>query len=171
VNEQNGILSPSQMLEQLHVLVISALNKDATMRESNDGMDIGLLCIDKKAGKAFFSGAGRPLYYSDKNGLHFIGSDRYSIAGEKKAGDAPFSETEILLEGRTDFYLSSDGYVDQFGEVSGKKFLSKRFKEMLSNISELPMKEQRERIEKEFANWKGKQDQVDDVMVLGVRVN
>jgi tetratricopeptide (TPR) repeat protein len=168
--EREGIPSPSEMLEQLHLLVISALNKDTTARDTNDGMDVGLLCIDKKSRKAYFSSGGRPLYYSNKNNLQIIKSGRYSIAGEKKVGDEPFSEVEIPIDGPTSFYLFSDGYADQFGEASGKKYLSKRFQDLLSGISSLSMKEQGKKVENEFENWKGKLEQVDDVLVIGINV-
>jgi serine phosphatase RsbU (regulator of sigma subunit) len=169
VIEQNEIVSPAEMLEQLHVLVISALNKDTAARESKDGMDMGLVCIDAENKKIIFASAGRPLYYNTTGKADVIKANRYSIAGEKKA-DEKFSETEIPLEKGMAFYLSSDGYADQFGEATGKKFLSKRFQELLSEISSLPMKEQGMKVEEAFVNWKGKVEQVDDVMVIGVRV-
>lgn len=168
--ESPGKPSPSEILELLHVYMIHALNKDADARDTSDGMDIALLCIDATSKKAIFSGAGRPLYFIDKTGFHLIKGDRYSIAGEKKEGDAPFSETEISITDKTTFYLSSDGYVDQFGETTGKKYLSKNFHELLANVSSLPMNEQEERIEKEFLGWKGSLEQVDDVLVVGVKV-
>ena len=169
VIEQNGIFSPAEMIEQLHMLVISALNKDASARESKDGMDMGLLCIDKKNKTVLFASAGRPLYYNTTGKLEVIKASRYSIAGEKKA-EEKFSETEIQLQPGMSFYLSSDGYVDQFGEASGKKFLSKRFQELLAEIFSAPMKEQGRRVEEAFMNWKGKVEQVDDVMVIGVKI-
>jgi len=168
--EQPGKPSPSEILEFLHVLVIHALNKDADARDTNDGMDISLLCIDTTSKKALFSGAGRPLYYVDDSGFHFIKGDRFSIAGEKQEDDAPYTEFEIPLSTKTTFYLSSDGYVDQFGQATGKKYLSKKFNHLLETVSSLPMNEQAEKIDREFANWKGSLEQVDDVMVLGIRV-
>ncbi|CAN5263649.1 hypothetical protein BH09BAC5_BH09BAC5_07400 [soil metagenome] len=168
--ESPGIPSPGQILDQLHSLVIHTLNKDADVRESKDGMDIGLVCIDKKRKKIIFSGAGRPMYLKDDSGLRLIKGDRYSVAGEKKEGENPFSEQTIELQGSISFYLSSDGFVDQFGETTGKKFLSKRFLELLLEINGLPMKEQQFRIEETFSRWKGALEQVDDVMVLGVQI-
>jgi serine phosphatase RsbU (regulator of sigma subunit) len=168
--EMPGTPSPAAMLELLHPMMINAMNKDAEARESNDGMDIALLCIDKNAGKAIFAGAGRPLYYVNANGFYFFKGDRYSIAGEKKESDAPFTEQEISLSAQTTFYLSSDGFVDQFGEKTGKKFLSKRFQELLQSVAALPMKEQQERIQKEFDAWKGNLEQVDDILVMGIKM-
>lgn len=169
--EQPGAPSPSEILELLHVMMIQTLNKDASARDTNDGMDIALLCIDKSAGKAQFAGAGRPLYqYDPVRGMILLKGNRYSVAGEKSSADAPFSETEIPLVPGTVFYMSSDGYADQFGQSTGKKFLSKNFMELLSKVSGFPMKEQAQRIDEEFMKWKGNLEQVDDVLVLGIKV-
>jgi serine phosphatase RsbU (regulator of sigma subunit)/tetratricopeptide (TPR) repeat protein len=168
--EQSSKLLPAEVLEKLHELVINALNKDRAARETNDGMDIALLCIDKKANRVYFSGAARPLYMYGKNGFQVIRGDRYSIAGEKKIGETPFAQTEIPADGKMSFYLSSDGYADQFGESTGKKFLAKRFQDLLASIHELPMEEQRKKIEMAFEGWKGKLEQVDDVLVVGIQI-
>jgi serine phosphatase RsbU (regulator of sigma subunit) len=169
--EQPGTPSPSEILELLHVMMIQALNKDAAARETNDGMDIALLCIDKNNRKARFAGAGRPLYqHIPGRGMQLIKGNRYSVAGEKSAADAPFSEEEFALAPGTIFYMSSDGYADQFGQSTGKKFLSKNFMELLSKVSSLPMKEQAQRIDEEFVKWKGNLEQVDDVLVLGIKI-
>ena len=171
IMEQPGAPSPSEILELLHVMMIQALNKDASARDTNDGMDIALLCIDKPAGKAQFAGAGRPLYqYDPVRGMILLKGNRYSVAGEKSSADAPFSETEIQLVPGTVFYMSSDGYADQFGQSTGKKFLSKNFMELLSKVSGSPMKEQALRIDEEFMKWKGNLEQVDDVLVLGIKI-
>ncbi len=168
--EQPGSPSPSEILELLHVMMIHALNKDADARDTNDGMDIALLCIDKNLSKVTYSGAGRPLYYHDATGMHSVKGNRYSIAGEKSEEDAPFTESEISFVNGTTFYMSSDGYADQFGENSGKKFLSKNFQDLLSKVSSLPISEQSKRIDEEFMKWKGNLEQVDDVLVVGVKI-
>lgn len=171
IMEQGNAKTPSLILDQLHELVINALNKDSSSRETKDGMDIGLLCIDQAAGKAWFAGAGRPLYYSPEPGtIELIRGERNSIAGEKTIGSEPFTQTEIPLKPGAAFYLSSDGYADQFGEASRKKFLAKRFQEFIASVSALPMNTQREKIDANFENWKGKLEQVDDVLVIGVRI-
>ncbi|MBI3509336.1 MAG: tetratricopeptide repeat protein [Bacteroidetes bacterium] len=168
--EENEMHDPSDILGKLHVLVINSLNKDASARDTRDGMDVALVCIDKKAGTILFSGASRPFYYSDKNGFHSIRGDRYSIAGEKKTDGPPFEQHEIKMEENFECWISSDGYADQFGEKTGKKFLAKKFGQLLVSVSGLPMKEQGEKIENAFLEWKGSAEQVDDVCVVGVRV-
>lgn len=166
--EMPGTPSTSEMLERLHRLVAQALSKGVGTRGAQDGMDIALLCIDKQKSKAWFSGAARPLYYSVNGKFDSIRGDRFSIAGEKQEGTDPYAQHEIALEGDVKFYLSSDGYADQFGEASGKKFLSKRFQELLASVSALPMEEQKTKVENAFSEWKGKLEQVDDVLVIGV---
>jgi serine phosphatase RsbU (regulator of sigma subunit) len=69
------------------------------------------------------------------------------------------------------FYLSSDGYEDQFGGPDGKKLKSKRFRQMLLDVHKLPMSEQKEIIERRFEEWKGELRQIDDVVVAGIRIN
>lgn len=168
--EMPGRPSPSEVLELLHMLVMQALHKDSGTHGAQDGMDIGLLCIDRAANKAFFSGAARPLYYSTNGEVKTIRGDRYSIAGEKKAGDAVYVGHEIPLAGRTVFWLCSDGYADQFGEASGKKFMTKRFQELLSSVAQDTMEVQKMKIEEAFLSWKGTLGQVDDVLVAGVEI-
>ncbi len=168
--EQPGTPSPAEILELLHVMMIHTLNKDADARDTSDGMDIALLCIDKNSGKASYAGAGRPLYLYDATGLHIVKGNRFSVAAEKSSEDAPFTETEIPLAPGMTFYMSSDGYADQFGEATGKKFLSKNFTDLLSKVSLLPVKEQSKRIDDEFLKWKGNLEQVDDVLVLGIKI-
>lgn len=132
-------------------------------------MDIALLCIDRQEKKAWFSGAARPLYYSIDGKFEMIRGDRFSIAGEKQLNSEPYSQHEILLGENSLFYLSSDGYADQFGEATGKKFLTKRFQELLGSVAFSPMSTQQMQIEKAFADWKGRLEQVDDVLVIGVK--
>ncbi|HET6991969.1 MAG TPA: SpoIIE family protein phosphatase, partial [Bacteroidia bacterium] len=81
-----------------------------------------------------------------------------------------FSVKKIKLEPSQTFYLTTDGFVDQFGESSNKKFLTKRFHELLESFRGVPMQEQQRKIAEAFSDWKGKLEQVDDVLVLGFRV-
>ena len=168
--EQPGTPSPCEILELLHVMMIQTLNKDADARDTTDGMDIALLSIDAESGKGHYAGAGRPLYHFDGRMLHVVKGNRYSVAAEKSSTDNPFTEIEIPLVRGTTFYMSSDGYADQFGQATGKKYLSKNFSELLLKVSSLPIKEQANRIDEEFLKWKGNLEQVDDVLVLGIKI-
>lgn len=136
--------------------------------ESRDGMDIGLCAISPTL-LLEFSGALRPLLVVQNGQLVELAASRYSIGGayseEKK-----FDNHTIQLAPGDVFYLFTDGFADQFGGEEGKKFRTKRFKEVLLSISDKPMDEQKRLLEKAFEDWRGGLEQVDDVCVVGVRV-
>jgi len=171
--EQSGTPGTAEVLNRLHRLVLQSLNKDVHLRETRDGMDIALLRIDLQTRKAEFSGAARPLYYcsAETNGVRQLPADRMSIAGEKDYDDqTPYTTHTFSLGSETVIYLTSDGYADQFGGDKGKKFLTRRLAETLAGIWNKPMTEQKSALEKTFESWKGGLEQVDDVLIVGIRV-
>jgi serine phosphatase RsbU (regulator of sigma subunit) len=168
INEMN-ITEPAQVLNKLHEMVVNALNEDVTVRDSKDGMDIAILRVDISKKKAVFAGAVRPLYVANKNGFSVIKGDRFSIGGVKEMTET-FVQTDIDLSTATSFYLFSDGFPDQFGEQTEKKFMVKNFQKFLSEIYLLPMDKQQELTSQLFSSWKGKLEQTDDVMVIGLKV-
>lgn len=168
INEMN-VSDTSEILNRLHSLVLNALNEDIKTRNSKDGMDIALLKIDLVNKKAQFSGAVRPLYVTSKKGFEIIKGDRYSIGGVKSMEET-FSSADIDLTGGKSFYMFSDGFADQFGQQTGKKFMVKNLQNLLAEVSSLPMDEQLKRVSKEFTDWKGPLEQTDDVLIIGIRV-
>jgi serine phosphatase RsbU (regulator of sigma subunit) len=103
-----------------------------------------------------------------KGQLSEIQADKMPIAiYERMKG---FTRHDVSIEKGDIFYFFSDGFEDQFGGPEGKKFKARRFKELLAGISGLPMDEQKEIIEKSFTEWKGDLNQVDDIVVVGVRI-
>ncbi|GAB4146139.1 MAG: hypothetical protein Fur0041_20590 [Bacteroidia bacterium] len=176
IHQLNAILekyegvSTSFVLEALHRQIRLALNKDASHGESNDGMDIGLICIDPDERLARFSGASRPLYYINKEGFHALRGDRYSVAGVKTDQDPPYTEHLISLHGNVKFYLTSDGYADQFGHKTGKKLMTKKLQQLIEETSVYPIAEQGIKLSQFFDDWKGASGQVDDVMIVGFSV-
>lgn len=168
INEMN-VTDTSEILNSLHSMVLNTLNEDISSRNSKDGMDVALLKIDLLNKKAQFSGAVRPLYISSKKGFEVIKGDRYSIGGIKSM-EEKFSSVEIDLDGGKSFYLFSDGFADQFGQQSGKKFMVKKLQNLLVEISLLPMEEQLKLVSKAFNDWKGSLEQTDDVLLLGIKV-
>lgn len=167
---ESGEKDTGLILTSLHRLMIRALNKDVHERESNDGMDIGLLCIDTAGGQVSFSGAGRPLFCFSTGGEQLVKGDRFSIAGTKSYDDSTrFGTTVLPLEEGMTLYLSTDGFADQFGGENGKKIQSRKLQEFLGSIHRLPMEEQAERLRRFFEDWKGPLEQVDDVLIIGIR--
>ena len=133
-------------------------------------MDVSILSIDKIKREVQFSGAVRPLYYFVNGILNEVKGERYSIAGIKEIGSTPFASTNISVSEPTTFYLFSDGFADQFGGKEGKKLMSKRFRELLTSIQDKSMPEQKTFLDKFMEDWKGGRAQMDDVMVIGIKL-
>lgn len=165
---ENNVSSPEEILNQLNRAIRKSL-KQAGTTESRDGMDIALIRIKDK--ELDFAGAQRPLYILNKGELQEIKGDKYSIGGITTADEKPFSKTSLELEAGSCIYLFSDGYVDQFGGTSGKKFMTKNFKELLLKIHSLPMEQQSIEIESTLSSWQGNKEQVDDVLVIGIQIS
>ena len=169
VNEK-GIIEPSNILTELHQKIIIALNKDSNVKGTMDGMDVGLVCIDKTKNEIKFSGAVRPLYYITASGLNEIKGSRHSIGGIKNSGTDLYQTETIKFSKDEIIYLFTDGFVDQFGGESGKKFMTKQFKELIMGLKTLNMKQQQQKIEDTFNNWKGDLEQVDDILIIGIKL-
>ena len=90
--------------------------------------------------------------------------------GSFQKGEAHFTRHQFDLEPGDIVYLFSDGYADQFGGDRGKKYMYKRFRETLIELSQLPMEEQADRLKTIMENWMGGREQVDDILVIGIRV-
>ncbi len=165
----NGITDPAEILKHLNRKIKIALKSD-NRAQTSDGMDISVAVIDKIESSLAYSGALRPMFLFSQG--HFI-----EVKGDKIPITSSISGVSIssfktsnyeFLEGDM-FYLFSDGIIDQFGGEKGKKFLTKRFKQLLFDINPLPMKEQKEHIKKALDDWKGDTEQVDDILVMGIR--
>ena len=133
-------------------------------------MDMALLCIDKSTNTFSFSGAVRPLYYIDDEGIKTIKGGYYSIGGIKSLTEEPFETYSVKPKGKASFYLFSDGFADQFGGPKGKKFKTKKFQELLVALQDKKMEDQQVHMEFVFHEWMGTFEQVDDVCVIGIRV-
>jgi ligand-binding sensor domain-containing protein/serine phosphatase RsbU (regulator of sigma subunit) len=160
--------SPGAILNTLRDKLMMALRQTGAEAESKDGMDMMLCCYDRKNSKLTFSGANNPLYLVSDGVLTEFKSDKQPIG---VYGDVmkPFTEKEITIRPDDRIYIFSDGYPDQFGGVKGKKFMYTRFKQLLTDIHHLDMPDQLQKLEHEFYAWKGENEQVDDVLVMGFR--
>ena len=115
-----------------------------------------------------FAGANRPIYLISKNQLVEFSPDKHPIGGHLQ--EKKFITCSQELHDGESIYLFSDGYVDQFGGAKGKKFMTKQFKDLLLSIQEKSMSEQEIIIRKTFEEWKSSREQVDDVLVIGIRI-
>lgn len=160
---------PDIILNMLHKGVVKALRQSSKEKASKDGMDIALCVIDEKLNKLQFAGALRPLIHIREGELMRIKSDASPIGGYR-AEMPVFSLHEIDIQKGDVFYIYSDGYPDQFGGELDKKYMTKRFRELLLSMAHRDMSVQKDLLEKEFNRWRGNNEQVDDVLVLGFRL-
>ena len=115
-----------------------------------------------------WSGANNSIYHFSNGTLNEIKADKQPIGYHPMM--KPFTEHSLTLQKGESIFLFTDGYADQFGGPKKKKFLYKRFEEMLRANAALPMEEQKNALNKAFDDWKGDMEQIDDVCVIGVRV-
>ncbi len=165
---EKKVEAADEILNLLHLRVRQALHQDAG-GETRDGMDIALCVIDHAKKTMQYAGANRPLWLIRNGDLIDYRPDKLSIAGDQLEEDRRFTRHDIALATGDCIYLSTDGYVDQFGGERGKKFMAKRFQALLKEIHPYPMEEQHTRLDNAFNTWKGNLEQVDDVLVIGFR--
>lgn len=166
----NGIHKPSEILKHLNRKIKISLKSDTN--DQNDGMDIAIAVIDKDLHKLEYAGALRPMYLYCDNEFIELKGDKIPVTSNiiGTSFNNNYTNHEHSFNLGDQFYIFSDGIIDQFGGDEGKKFLTKRFKDLLESIKTLPMKEQKERIKKAHDEWRGnKYEQIDDILVIGIR--
>jgi serine phosphatase RsbU (regulator of sigma subunit) len=167
-----GIRQPAQILTSLNN-AFQKIFHDQEIISFRDGMDLAFCSFDHKNMKLEYAGAFNPMYLIRDNNLQEYKGDRFSVGLErpdeyKKNG---FKNHEIPLKEGDLIYIFSDGYADQFGGPAGKKFKYRRFRHLLMAIHQLSMPKQHEYLEKSILSWKGNLDQVDDILVIGIKIH
>lgn len=160
-----AVSSPSEALSFLNREITRTLNS------IKDGMDIALCTVDPQKMELQFAGANNPVYIIRKKELIEIKADKMAIGADSdNAAEKIFTNHIFPLENGDSIYLFTDGFADQFGGPQGKKMKSKKFQEILMSIQDKQMAEQKIILERSFLEWKGALNQVDDVLVIGIRV-
>jgi serine phosphatase RsbU (regulator of sigma subunit)/ligand-binding sensor domain-containing protein len=158
------------ILNKLREYVKSTLSQDGEEGEAKDGMDMSLMIFDFDANVAEFSGAFNGLYMIRDNELSEIKADKMPVSIYMKEADS-FTKHEIKLRKGDMFYMLSDGFPDQFGGDRGRKFMRKPLKQMLLDMHQKSMADQKDTLENTLREWMGGQyHQTDDIIVIGVRV-
>jgi len=171
----NEITSDTQMpnassiLDELRKNVIAALRQKGQEGEAQDGMDISLCIIENRIDTINFAGANNPLYQIRNNELTIIKGDRMPI-GIHLNSNTPFTNHTIKVEGGDSFYIFSDGMADQFGGPENKKLKNIALQQLLMKANNHPFAAQQKLIENAFDEWKGENEQVDDLLLIGFKV-
>jgi serine phosphatase RsbU (regulator of sigma subunit) len=162
-------MNANRILNLMREKIMKALRQTGSSRDAQDSIDIALCIIDCTTGKLQYSGANRPLIMIRKGELTEYKPDKMTL-GVAPLREASFTNNCIETQPGDSFYLFTDGFADQFGEVSDKKFKYKHLKRIIHSFEELPMSEQKQHLENAFIEWKGNTQQIDDVLVIGFQL-
>jgi serine phosphatase RsbU (regulator of sigma subunit) len=168
---KNEIQEPHLILNRLHIEIHRVLKQKET--QTNDGMDIALIVIDRIQKTLEYAGAKNPLYVIQNQEFKEIKGNKFPIGGEQQGEYRNFDKHYIdLTTSSLHLYLTTDGYADQFGGENRKKYTTKRFKELLFQQHLKKMSAQKEYLEREINNWliTGKESQTDDITVVALKV-
>ena len=166
---EDKVTEPALILDKLRDLLIKSLKQQGGDENTKEGMDIALCKLDSKKLEIEYAGAFNPMFHIRDGVLSEYKPNNQPIgvyAGEKM----PFTNHKIKVEKGDMIYISSDGYHDQFGGPKGKKFLKKRFCEMILKASAQSISAQEKLIETTLKDWMEGHEQIDDICVMGVRV-
>ncbi len=164
-----GLADPAAIIRMLDAELTSLFNEHLTEGTTRDGMDIVFCKFNLRSMTGSFCGAGRPLILIREGELVEFKKGPDAIGHASKEAKE-FETIHFSLQKGDSFYLFSDGYTDQFGGENVKKFNRARFRSVLHSINEFSMEKQREQLLFTYNNWKGKQEQVDDICVVGIRI-
>ena len=158
--------SPSKILSDLNKSIKKSLKQDGQKNSTRDGMDAAVCTVDLKTKTMQYAGANRPLWIVHENELTEIKATKVAVAGFT-SDDQVYEEHIIELQPGMKFFMSTDGYADQFGGKNDKKFKVKTLKDLLVEISNNTFIEQKKALESALINWMGETEQVDDICIIG----
>ncbi|MDX2360227.1 MAG: 7TM diverse intracellular signaling domain-containing protein [Crocinitomicaceae bacterium] len=162
--------SPGEALDFVDREINSTLNTQYSDEQIRDGMDVALCAIDRHSMTLNFAGANSKVYISRKGELIEVKGDRKAI-GNTHDDKSGFNTSTVPIESGDILYTFSDGIVDQFGGPQHKKFGTKRLKELLLTATSLSLEEQQRAINDAFDQWKQDEEQIDDVLFIGVQID
>ena len=168
--KSDAVQAPEHALQLINNGIVETLRQQVVNVNSYDGMDIAMCAYNKKTGELNYAGAYRPLIIVRNKKLMEYSPNRFSLGGEILP-KSKYKGHTINLKPNDCVYMFTDGYPDQFGGPKGKKYMTKRFKQLLVEISELPFEKQREKLETNFREWRQDHEQVDDILVMGFKVS
>ena len=170
VVNSNNSTTPAEILDRLNEGVSETLHHGHEDSQAKDGMDLSFCTIDFKTLELQYAGAYNPLYLIRDGQLIQTKADKFPIGlflGEEKK---KFTNHIVQLQKGDSVYIFSDGYADQFGGPNGKKFMANHFRDLLMQVHNEPIDKQKEVLNKTIEEWRGPLDQVDDILVIGLKI-
>ncbi len=164
-----NITQPNKILFEMDKSIQKVLRQDQT--RNRDGMDMAICTFNSKTKKLCFSGANNPMIYISNDEPIFIKGSKAPVGGFMDLGKREYELHEFDVEGKATIYLYSDGYQDQFGGKMGKKFLSKRFRELLIKNHKKTHYDQHEIIDNTMKEWMKDEEQIDDMLIIGISLD
>ena len=166
----SGIVNANEILDELRDKLIKSLGQTGHRDEAKDGMEMALCVVDVNKHRLQYSGAFRPMFLLRQDELIVIKGDPMPI-GIYNENEVPFTNKEVPFKEDDMIYLFTDGYVDQIGGLDRKTFKSIRFKELLKEIHDKSLDVQRKILREEHEIWRSGSEQIDDILILGVRLS
>jgi len=168
---EKRIIVPGKILDHLHLGIQLVLRQGRNEIQTNDGMDVSIICLHPKKQRTEWAGANRPLILLNPQGEMFrVEGDKFPVGGVQFEQSRTFTTQQITAEKGSMAYLFSDGYADQFGGERGKKFMLRRFHALLGDIHYMSADEQQQALRRTFEDWKQNHEQVDDVLIVGIQL-
>jgi serine phosphatase RsbU (regulator of sigma subunit)/Flp pilus assembly protein TadD len=164
---QDNVTDPKVILRLLDAKIKEVLTQQGTS-SSTHSIDLAICAINQSKNELTYSGANRPLYRFSKSEFYEVKGTKSSI-GDSLRDDKDFEDHVIKFEKGDTFYMTSDGYADQFGGERGKKFMTKKFKQLLKDIQPLSLTEQKDKLNSEIEDWMKDTEQTDDIIVTGIQ--
>lgn len=162
--------NPAQILDHLNIGVSETLHQKDENSTSRDGMDISICSLNHKTRVLEYAGAFNPLYLLRNQEILQVKGDKFPIGSFLDRETPSFTNNTIQLEEGDILYIFSDGYADQFGGPRGKKMMYKGFRDLLIKNGDKDLSVQKDILKEHLFNWMGSEEQVDDILVIGVKV-
>lgn len=163
---ERKVINPGRILSELNVAIKKSLKQDGHAESTKDGMDAAICTLDLKTNELRYAGANRPLWIVENGEITEIKATKVAVAGFTP-DEQVYEEHVVQLKPNMKFYMTSDGYADQFGGEKGKKLKVKAMKELILKVCQEDFQYQRDELENKLMQWMGDHEQIDDVCVVG----